>query len=199
LPEAAWGRPLLNVLSAIGYDPEDMLRAEVGTEKVALVFAYPDARLHKCRDGRLPREWQRHVYPATWENLFALMDHLVAEKGRVEIRREGWSFRPTKIILCSERERAFLVNFPESGKRRVASTPYPALRCTGGPDWKYRSLLDRLLGASEHFRGNGTTKLTLGLKGKAIRGFPEFLGPNRELKGIRDLAIVSLGTLKVSE
>jgi hypothetical protein len=199
LPEAGYGRSLLHVFAAIGYSAEEVLTREVGVEKVALVFAYPDdICLHEGRGGRLPETWQRRVFPATWDNLFALTDRLVTSKGYVEIRADN-PFTPTRVLLRSEKERLFLASYPDSGRQRVKRSPYPVLRAAGGADWEYRALLERLLGASEHFKGNGRTKLTFGPKGKGEGGFPEFLGPNARLADLRRLAVIGLGTLAVSE
>lgn len=200
VPDAARGRDLLGVLSAIGYDPEDILDAEKGVEKVAVVFAYPDAiRACEPKDGKLPDGWDRRAYPATWDNVFALTDRLVADKARIIVRSEGDAFAPTKFQFRSDKEVAFASAFPDEGKRRVKATDYVALRETGGADWVYRQLIERLFGATEHFRGDGRTKLTLAGKRKPRAGYPEFLGPNTELKDVPVIAVVSLGAIRVGD
>jgi hypothetical protein len=200
VPDAARGRDLLGVLSAIGYDPEDILDTEKGVEKVAVVFAYPDAiRAGESKDGKLPDDWDRRVYAATWDNVFALADCLATDKDRRIVRPEGDIFAPTKSQFRSDKEVAFAAAFPDEGKRRVKVTDYAALREAGGADWAYRQLIERLFGASEHFRGDGRTKLTLAGKRKPRAGFPEFLGPNTELKEIPLIAVVSLGALRVGD
>jgi hypothetical protein len=200
-PEAAYGRDLLGTLSAIGYDPEDILDTEKGVEKVAVVFAYSDkVRTSDGKDGALPDDWDQRVHATTWDNLFALADRMAADKSRwVALRPDGDGFLPAKLQFRSDRELSFLLGFPDEGRRRVKTTEYAALREVGGADWVYRQLIERLLGASEHFRGDGRTKLTLAGKRKPRVGFPEFLGPNVELKEIAALAVVGLGTLRVEE
>ncbi|MBP3959284.1 hypothetical protein J8F10_28910 [Gemmata sp. G18] len=200
VPDAARGRDLLGTLSAIGYDPEEILDIEKGVEKVAVVFAYPDTiRAGAPKDGKRPADWDRRVYPATWDNVFALADHLTADKDRWTVRPEGDAFVPTKLQFRSDKEAAFATGFPDVGKARVKATDYAALWETGGADWVYRQLIERLFGASEHFRGDGRTKLTLVGKRNPRVGFPEFLGPNAELKDLPAIAVVGLGAIRVGE
>lgn len=200
VPGAAYGRDLLGVLSAIGYDPEDIIDTETGVEKVAVVFAYPDAvRPHDPTDDTFPADWDRRVFPATWGNLFALADRAAGEKERFVVRPEGDTFQPTKFQFRSHKEIAFAIGFPDDGKKRVRATDYASLREGGGADWVYRQLVERLFGASEHYRGDGRTKLTLAGKKRPRVGFPEFLAPNAELKGLPVVAVVSLGVLRVSD
>lgn len=200
-PETAYGRDLLGVLAAIGYDLEDILDIEKGVEKVAVVFAYPEkVKPSDVRDGALPDDWAERVHPATWDNLLSLAEKMTSDKPRwVAVRPEGDTFMPTKLQLRSEREASFLLGFPDEGKKRVKTTDYAALREVGGSDWVYRQLIERLLGASEHFRGDGRTKLTLVGKRKPRLGFPEFVGPNSELKDLPAIAVVSLGTLRIEQ
>lgn len=201
VPEVAYGRDLLGVLAAIGYDLEDILDIEKGVEKVAVVFKFPDAVTpFDAKDGVLPDAWPERVYPTTWPNLLSLVDRMAADKDRwVVTRPAGDGFVPTKLQLRSEKELSFLLGFPDEGKKRVTTTDYAALREVGGSDWAYRQLIERLLGASEHFRGDGRTKLTLAGRRKPRAGFPEFLGPNTELKDLPAVAVVSLGTLRIEE
>ena len=195
-PEAAYGRTLLQTFSAIGYDPEDALEAEAGEDKVAVVFTYQDGMpTAGARACPLPDAWGRHVYPATWDNLFALAGRLAAGADRVKILAEGSPFTPDQLLLRSERERSFLLGFPDAGRRRVAATPYGTLQDVGGADWEYRQLLERTLGASEHFRGDGLTKLTRSGQRPGRPGYPEFLGPNAKLRDLPAVAVVSLGSL----
>jgi hypothetical protein len=199
VPEAAYGRDLLGTLSAIGYDPEDILDREKGVEKVAVVFTFPDAvRPGDVKDGALPDDWDRRVYAATWNTVFALLDRMTASKDRCVVRPNGDTFDPTRFQFREDKELAFAIGFPNEGKCRVRGD-YAALRETGGADWVYRQLIERLFGCSEHFRGDGRTKLTLVGKGKPRDGFPEFLGPNTELKDVPVLAVVGLGALRVGE
>lgn len=200
VPDAACGRDLLGTLSAIGYDPEDILDLEKGVEKVAVVFAFPDAvRPGEPKGGALPDDWDRRVYPATWDAVFAIADRLAASKDRWAVRPKGDAFDPARLQFRSDREVALVVGFPDEGKRRVRAVEYAALREAGGADWVYRQLIERLFGASEHFRGDGRTKLTLAGKRKPRAGFPEFLGPNAELKDLTAVAVVGLGAVRVGE
>jgi hypothetical protein len=115
-------------LSAIGYDLEDILNTEKGVEKVALVFAFADnVRPNDLKDGMLPDDWDRRVYPATWENVFALTDRLTASKDRWIVRPNGDTFDPAKLQFRSEREVLFAASFPDEGKRRVRTTGYATL------------------------------------------------------------------------
>jgi hypothetical protein len=201
VPEVAYGRDLLGVLAAIGYDLEDILEIEKGVEKVAVVFTFPE-KVKTCdaTDGALPDAWAERVYPTTWNNTLGLIDRMAADKARwVVTRPDGDGFVPTKLQLRSEKELSFLLGFPDEGKKRVSTTDYAALREVGGSDWVYRQLIERLIGASEHFRGDGKTKLTLAGRRKPRAGFPEFLGPNTELKDLPAVAVVSLGTLRIEE
>ncbi len=200
VPEVAYGRNLLGTLAAIGYDLEDILETEKGTEKVAVVFAYPDpVRPTDAKDGFLLEDWQQRVYSATWDNLLSLVDHLASDKARSVVRPEGDAFLPTKFQFRSDRELSFLLGFPAEGMKRVKTTDYAALREVGGADWVYRQLIERLMGASEHYRGDGRTKLTLAGKRKPRAGFPEYLGPNAELTALPVMAIIGLGTIRVEE
>ncbi len=201
VPEVAYGRDLLGALAGIGYDLEDILDIEKGVEKVAVVFAYPETvRPSDVKNGVFPEDWSERVYSTTWDNTFSLIERMAGDKDRfVTIRPEGGGFFPTKLQLRSERELLFLLGFPEEGKKRVKTTDYAALREVGGADWSYRQLIERLIGASEHFRGDGKTKLTLAGRSKPRAGYPEFLGPNSELSKLPMVAIVGLGTLRVEE
>lgn len=198
VPEAAYGRDLLGTLSAIGYDPEDILEREKGEQKVAIVFTFPDAvRPGEMKDETLPDDWDRRVYAAKWNTVFALLDRMTASKERCVVRPKD-AFDPTRFQFRDDKELAFAIGFPNEGKRRVRGD-YAALRETGGADWVYRQLIERLFGCSEHFRGDGRTKLTVVGKGKPRDGFPEFLCPNMQLKDVPVLAVVGLGTLRVGE
>jgi hypothetical protein len=190
VPEVAYGRDL-----------EDILEIEKGVEKVAVVFTFPE-KVKGCEahDGAAADAWAERVYPTTWNNVLGLVDRMAADKARwIAVRPDGGGFVPTKLQLRSEKELSFLLGFPDEGKKRVATTDYAALREVGGSDWAYRQLIERLLGASEHFRGDGKTKLTLAGRRKPRAGFPEFLGPNTELKDLPAVAVVSLGTLRIEE
>jgi hypothetical protein len=55
------------------------------------------------------------------------------------------------------------------------------------------------MAAAEHFTGDGTSKPTLIGLGKPARGYPEFLGPNRQLAALPELAVIDLGALRIAE
>jgi hypothetical protein len=197
VPEAAYGRTLVQIFSAIGYDPEDVLNQEVGVEKVAVVFAYPDG-VAVAGDGQgLPAaDWDRRLYPATWDNLFDLAQRLAADPNR-RVVTAGDGFVPDKLLLRSDEERKLLEAFP-GDRALVRTTGYAALQQAKGPEWDYRSLLERTLAAAEHFRGDGRTKLTVAGRGKSRDGFPEFLGPNARLVNLPAVAVIGLGALQVA-
>jgi hypothetical protein len=165
---------------------------------VAVVFRYERGiGLHAGRAGDLPKRWRSAVYVPTWDNLTALVDRLARSKGGHAVG-EGAAAGRARLLFRSRGERMFVLGFPESGRRRVKATPYHALREVGGADWEYRAFLESRMGASQHFTGTGACKPTISAKSEAGAAFPEFLGPNRKLKCIRELAVISLGTLKVT-
>ncbi len=200
LPQALYGRSLLGVFSAIGYTAEEVLAGQLGEEKVAVVFAFAGVRLHDGPDGKLPAQWGRTIYPATWNNLFALAGKLASDSATYQVvAADRPAFTPTRLQLRSPREAGFLLGFPDAGKKRIVSRSYQALRAGGGADWAYRRILERSLGAAEHFRGDGFLQPTFVRPGKDARGFPEFLGPNRKVAALPDVAVIGLGALEVSE
>jgi hypothetical protein len=197
LPEALDGRSLLDVFSAIGYGADDVLAGQLGEEKVALVFRWNDPTvLHPGRAGELPEQWQTAVYPATWDNLFALVERMAGDKDWHSVGAKGGPPDFTRVGFASDRERSFVSGFSEAGKARVRAASYHALRETRGADWEYRDFLGRALGASEHFTGDGATKPTFAAGGKPA-GFPEYLGPNRPLAEIKELAVIGLGAVRI--
>jgi hypothetical protein len=193
LPEAAYGRNLAQVYSAIGYDPLDMVTGELNVEKVAILFAYP-AGAAAAADAPAGADWDRRVYPATWDNLFELARRLAADPAR---RTTAGGFVPDKLQLKNDDERALLVNFPGDLALVRNRAGYAALRAKDGAEWKYRALLERVLGASDHYRGDGKTELTAEGGGSPPRdGYPEFLGPNARLAELPAVAVVGLGALR---
>jgi hypothetical protein len=199
-PETLYGRSLLQVFSAIGYAADEVLTGQLGEEKVAVVFRWGDVvATHPGRDGKLPDAWADAVYPATWENLTALVERMAADPKWHALDDAGGPPTPMRLRLRSERERQFVLGFPESGLRRVRSTPYTALRDVGGADWEYRQVLERAMSASEHYTGDGTSRPTINGGGRRPAGFPEFLGPNRPLAELPEVAVIGLGAIKVGE
>ena len=199
LPEAIYGRSLLQVFSTIGYSADEVITGQLGVEKVAVIFRWENPiATHPGRDGHLPDEWQSHVYPATWDNLFALVERMVGD--------DHWHFVPEKnslptlmkLRLRSSRERQFVLGFPDAGKQRIKSSSYYALRDIKGADWEYRQFLERSMSLAEHFSGDGTSKATFSDPSRPVAGFPEFVGPNRELATLPQVAVVGLGALRIT-
>jgi hypothetical protein len=197
LPETLYGRTLLQVFSAIGYSADEVLTGQLGSEKVAVVFRWGEkVTPHAGRDGKLPDDWQTKVYPSTWDNLFSLVDKMAADKDWHALAEVGRPSALTRLNFQSAKERQFVLGYPDAGKERLKALPYSALRDTKGADWDYRQFLERTLGASEHFTGDGTSQPAIFAKGKTT-GFPEFLGPNRELVALPEVAIIGLGSVQV--
>ncbi len=200
IPEALYGRSLLQVFSTIGYSADEVLTGQLGEEKVVILFQWEkDVILHLGRDGKLPEVWQRAVYPTTWDNLFSLVEKMAGDKDWHDIKEEGKPPVPSRLQLRSPAERHFLLGFPDAGKQRLKSSSYYALRDIKGADWEYRQILERSMSAAEHFSGDGTSKPTLMGQGEPPAGFPEFLGPNRELSALPEIAVIGLGKLRVAE
>jgi hypothetical protein len=105
----------------------------------------------------------------------------------------------TKLALGSAKERQFLLGYPDAGKQRIKLSSYYALRETKGADWEYRQFLERSMSVAEHFSGDGTSKPTIVGQVKPPLGFPEFLGPNREVRLLPEVAIIGLGALRIGE
>jgi hypothetical protein len=200
LPEALYGRSLLQVFSAIGYSADQVLTGELGEEKVVVVFRWEEKiTIHPGRDGNLPETWQTCVCPATWDNIFSLVDNMANDKDWNYVREETKPPVLTKLQLRSPKEGQFLLGFPDAGKHRIKSSTYYSLRDAKGADWEYRQFLDRSMGVAEHFTGDGTSKPTITGSGKPPVGFPEFVGPNREVTALPEVAVVGLGALRVTD
>jgi hypothetical protein len=200
-PEGLYGKNLLQLYLDIGYEAEDILRWQRDAPMVAVIFRYEDdiAR-HPGRDGNLPAEhWDRHVYVPTWDNIFPLFERLAA-KADIDPEQTG-HFAPWRLIFKSETEKQFALSFPEAGKTRIRNTDYAVLRETGGADWVYRKLLEDKLSLFEHFRGNGRTlnELKDPLGQRPETGLHEFVGPNQTLAELPEIAVVSLGALRVTD
>jgi hypothetical protein len=199
-PESLYGKSLLDVFSRIGYSADHVLTGQIDVEAVVVVFRYNEkVRLHTDRTGTLPDDWRSAAYPATWDNLIALVEKLAEGSETHVIEKKRAHFAPSKLSLRSARERLFVLGFPDAGKERVKQAPYQVLRATGGADWAYRRILERTMGAAEHYTGNGTCKPTFLRPGQKVKPAVEFLGPNSELKALEEIAVVGLGRLKVSE
>ncbi len=200
LPEALYGRNLLHVFSTIGYSAEEVLTSQLGEEKVVAIFRWEDKVIaHPGRDGALPDAWSCAVYPATWDNVFSLVDRMAGDPQWNYVGEENQPAVLTKLQLRSPKEGQFLLGFPDAGKQRIKSSSYYALRKTKGADWEYRQLLERSMNLGEHFSGDGTSQATMIGRAKPPAGFPEFLGPNRGVAALAEVAIISLGALSVGE
>jgi hypothetical protein len=199
VPETAYGKTLAELFSAIGYSADEVLSHQVGEEKVALVFTYPEGiPPQPHRHGELPDEWERKVYVPTWDILFALTEKLIVEN-QFEVDPSGKGFFPTKLLLRDQREKLFVLGYPEAGKQRIKKVDYDSLRIGGGADWEYRAILERSMSAASHFRGNGFTQPTFGPRPLPQQGYPEFLGPNAPLRELAALAVIYLGRLRLTE
>lgn len=200
LPEALYGRDLLEIFSAIGYSAESVLTSQIGVEKAVIVFRWNEkVALHDGRDGSLPKAWQSAVYPATWDNVFSLVDKMCGD--------DDWNYVPdgkqppvfTKLKLNSPQEKQFLLGFPNEGKQRIKTMSYYALRDAKGANWEYRQFLERSMSLAEHYSGDGTSTPTALKKDQAKLpvGFPEFLGPNRKMTTLTEVAVIGLGSLRL--
>ena len=169
-PESLHGRSLLEIYEDIGYEAEDIIRLQRNEDMVAVVFRYPDSiTISDVRNGRT-----------------------------VEPGKQG-EFAPERLFFRSEAERAFILGYPEEGKCRIKKTRYAALCANGGSDWVYRKLLEAKLSIFEHFQGNGRTHNGVldpdDLQSEA--GLLEFVGPNRKIKDLPEVAVIHLGRLVI--
>jgi hypothetical protein len=198
-PEALYGKSLAGSFAAIGYSAEEAFLKNGGEKMAAVVFKYPGGFPVHPEGECLPEDgWDNRVYPATWDNLFCLTERMV-RSGRSVVGLVAREDAPKKLSLRSEADKAFVLGYPKAGKDRLRRASYASLKGVGGADWEYRQLLERCWSASEHFRGDGRTKLTYGSPSGSQKGFPEFVGPNLALSDTGTLAVIYLGTLKISE
>jgi hypothetical protein len=199
-PECVRGRTLLEIYEEIGYEAENIVRDQRDQDMVAIVFRYPDRiAISEVKDGRLPDDWDRHVYVPTWDNVFALFSRL-AEGAPIEPETRG-EFAPERLFFRTPQQRMFILGFPEEGKRRMRTTPYAELSATKGADWVYRKAMETKLSIFEHFQGNGRTHNEL-LNPEDLRrdaGLLEFVGPNFKIKDLPEVAVIHLGRLIIEE
>jgi hypothetical protein len=200
IPESVYGRSLLEIYADIGYEAEDIIRWQRNEDMIAIVFRYPEEiGVSAVRDGRLPDNWDKKVYVPTWDNVFALFSQL-ADSATVEPNKRG-EFAPEWLFFRSSAEKGFVLGFPDAGKERIKTAGYTGLRAVGGADWVYRQLLETKLSIFEHFRGNGRTHNEVsdpaGQQPEA--GLLEFVGPNRKIKMLPEVAIVHLGRLTIED
>ncbi|HEX8734349.1 MAG TPA: hypothetical protein VF721_03435 [Pyrinomonadaceae bacterium] len=197
-PESFYGRSLLEIYADIGYEAEDIIKWQLNEEMVAIVFRYPDnvSPAQGLTDGNLPREWDNKIYIPSWENMFSLFHRLSENAGIYSDKNET---SVERIFFSSETEKAFVLNYPAEAKRRIKNLFYYEIKARGGDDWRYRKLLEEKLSAFEHFRGDGRTQNEiLDREGKEPR-FPEFVGPNKKVRDLPEVAIIHLGKLIIKD
>jgi hypothetical protein len=144
----------------------------------------------------LPAAWQTKVYVPLWDNVFALFYNL-AENASIEPLKKD-QFAPPQLFLHSRAEKAFALKYSEGAKHRIKKFPYAEIKATGGADWVYRKLLEERLGIFEHFRGNGRTQNEVQDPQGEDSGLVEFVGPNRKLQDLPEVAIVHSGKLAIN-
>ena len=191
VPQAAFGKSLLEVFAAIGY-ADDELIAQRGKEMVAIVARYSDEiKPSPVLDGTLPAVgWKDFIYVPTWKNAFVLFGRLADE---AEINRDP-GFQPFELTFGDQQQKSFVLGFSRAGKKRIATTPFDVLKQRGGDDWKYRSLLAKKLGMNSHFLGTGKTENAVFPK---RGGVLEFIGPNRRVVDLKEAAVIDLGALEI--
>jgi len=199
-PESLYGKSLLEIYLDIGYEAEDIIRWQRDEDMVAIVFRYPQAiRVSEERDGALPEGWRQMLFVPTWDNVFVLFEKLAAE-ATIEADKQG-EYQPETLFFRSEPERYFVLGFPADAKERMKTLVYADMRALGGADWIYRRLLENKLSVFEHFRGNGRTLNEIvdpdGTKHDA--GLLEFVGPNKKVKELAEVAVVHLGALTIAD
>ncbi len=179
-PEGFYGKSLLEMYLDIGYKAESIIGWQRNLEMIVIVFRYPkNIGFSKIRDGHLPKAWDQNIYVPTWHNVFSIF-HLLTKN--------------------DEAQKAFILNFPETGKEKIRSTPYPNLKLEGGKNWDYRELLERKLSIFEHFQGNGRTLNGINSANtKNGLGLFEFLGPNMKINDLPEFAIIDLGMLIIKD
>jgi hypothetical protein len=132
-------------------------------------------------------------------DLGPLVDKMARDKEWSYVKEDNQPAVFTKLQLRSEKERYFLMGFPDAGKLRIKTSSYYALRDTKGADWEYRQFLERSMSLAEHYSGDGATKSTMLGQAKPPPGFPEFIGPNRLVVDLPEVAVIGLGALRVFE
>jgi hypothetical protein len=189
--ESVFGLSLLDIYVGIGYEAEDIIRAQRDEEMVMIVFQYPkEIVTSDITNGLLPDDWDRKVYIPTWENIFSLFHRLATlEPGR---RKE---LAPERTLVMSQAERDFVSGFSVEAKQRITKAAYAELKAAGGTDWKYRNLLEQKLSVFEHFRGNGRTQNEVRDPEGMEAGLVEFVGPNWKVRELPEVAIIHLGKL----
>ena len=195
-PEEICGKSLLEIYLNIGYEAEDIIRWQKGTDMVAVVFRYPENITYSdITNGALPEKWNRHIYAPTWDNIFSIFEKLASD-AKIDPDKKG-EFSPGKTFFRNAEDKDFVLNFP--AKQDIRETAYAALKVRGGENWRYRLLLEKKLSIFEHFRGNGRTiNETLDPDGTdKTSGIFEFVGPNRKIRDLPEVAVIHLGALLI--
>ncbi|BCM92572.1 hypothetical protein IAD21_04454 [Abditibacteriota bacterium] len=197
-PESLYGRSLLEIYQDIGYEAEDILHYQLNQDMVAVVFRYPDEIVPspEITDGKLPLNWNTRVYVPYWDNAFSLFHHL-AQDATVEPTKTG-QFAPYRLFFNSEEEKAFALKASKGINPRLKRLSYLTLKVRGSHDWRYRQLLEDKLSLFEHFRGIGRTQNEVSDPDARLDGLVEFVGPNRKLKDLPEIAVVDLGRLTIT-
>lgn len=194
-PESIFGRSLLEIYEGIGYEAESIIRDSRNQDMVAILFRYPEGvSVSTLRDGNLPDDWSRWIYPTTWDNVFSLFSQLVQDEGscnKCDV--------PAKRICLPNNQSAFVLGFPPESKERLSTTKYAVLKATGGSDWEYRNLLESKLSVFEHFRGNGETQNEVFDPDAQQPGLLELIGPNMKIEDLPEVAIIHLGKLLIED
>jgi hypothetical protein len=199
-PESIYGRSLTEIYADIGYEAEDIIERQRNKDVVAIVFRYENAvsLAQDVTGGNLPPEWKTKVYIPYWDNMFSLFSRL-AEDAAIEPGSTG-EFAPEKIFFRSEAEKSFVLGYPaEAQRQRIKNLFYYEIKARGGDDWRYRKLLEDKLSAFEHFRGDGWTENEIFNREERKRRFPEFVGPNKKIRDLPEVAIIDLGKLIIRD
>ncbi len=197
-PEGIYGKPLLEIYLDIGYAAGDIIKWQRNKDMIVVVFRYPEnIALSDIRNGDLPKLWEKKVYVPTWDNVFSVF-HKLTENGTIEPNKRG---APKRLFFASQAQKAFVLNFPKTGKEKIKTIPYANLKVMGGENWRYRKLLDNKLSIFEHFQGNGRTLNAMknADNTQMEKGLLEFIGPNMKIKGFPEFAIIHLGALVIGE
>ena len=191
-PESVFGLSLLDVYVGIGYEAEDIIRWQRDEDMVMIVFRYPkEIVTTDITNGRLTDRWNSRVFIPTWANVFSLFHNLAALDPAAQ---QGLT-----PLGLSPADRDFVLGFSAGRRRRITKASYAELKAAGGPDWKYRNLLEQKLSVFEHFRGNGHTQNEVRDPDGVAAGLLEFVGPNLNIKALPEVAIIHLGTLTMKD
>ena len=106
-------------------------------------------------------------------------------------------FSPERIFFRSAENKDFVLKFP--AKQDIRETGYAALKARGGKNWRYRLFLEKKLSIFEHFRGNGRTINEITDPGGTEKnsGISEFVGPNKKISDLPEVAVIHLGDLLI--